>query len=239
MPEVVLTLVGSRPETPSVRSFFFESSPPASWSAGQYLMLRMEAPGDPRGPSRMFTISASPSEPRIMITTHVANRSPFKERLASLEFGTPLKGRVPMGTFILHEPGPRRAVFLAPGIGITPFRAIARQATDADLPHEILLLYSCRTPEEIVFRRDLEIMEEDNPRFRTVVTITRAEESKERWDGPTGHIDAAFVRKHAGSLDDAVVYVAGPPSTVEGLLRVVEELQVPKDRVRAERFTGY
>ena len=239
MTEVVLSLVSSRPETPSVRSFMFTSEPPAKWDAGQYLMLRMEAPGDPRGPSRMFTISASPTEPRVMITTHVVNRSPFKEKLAGLPFGTPLKARVPMGTFGLHDDATKRAVFLAGGIGITPFRSMIRRATDAGLPQDILLLYSARTPEEIVFRRDLEILEDDNPLFKMVTTITRMEDSTEHWDGLTGHIDAAFVRKHAGPLDDAIVYAAGPPASVQGLVDLVAGLGVPKERIRAERFTGY
>ncbi len=93
MTEVVLSLVSSRPETPSVRSFMFTSEPPAKWDAGQYLMLRMEAPGDPRGPSRMFTISASPTEPRVMITTHVVNRTPLALRRRSCSDGTSRSSR--------------------------------------------------------------------------------------------------------------------------------------------------
>ena len=74
MPELVLTLVGTRPESRDVRSFLFTPSAPVGHRAGQYLMLRMEAPGDPRGPSRTFTISSSPTEgERVMITTRLTS----------------------------------------------------------------------------------------------------------------------------------------------------------------------
>ena len=239
MPEVLLTLAETRRETPDVRSFVFTPSAPVGHRAGQYLMLRMDAPGDPRGPSRTFTISSSPTEgDRIMITTRVSP-SPFKQRLAGLPPGTELRARAPMGTFALHEDASKRAIFLAGGIGITSFRAMIRYAMDADLPHEILLLYSCRTVEEIALRRELEMLAARNPRFRMVITVTRPAESVERWDGPTSRIDAQFLKEHAGPLDDAIVYAAGPPATVEYLLRAALSLGVPNEKTRAERFTGY
>ena len=239
MPEVLLTLAETRRETPDVRSFVFTPNAPVGHRAGQYLMLRMDAPGDSRGPSRTFTISSSPTEgDRIMITTRVSP-SPFKQRLGSLPPGTELKARVPMGTFTLPENPAPWVVFLADGIGITPFRAIIRYATDVELPTDILLLYSCRTPEDIVFRNELEDLAHRNPRLRIVTTVTRPEESTTAWPGPTRHVDADFLREHAGPLDDALVYAAGPPAMVEDMLGAAASLGVPKERLRAERFTGY
>ncbi len=239
MPEVLLTLAESRPETTEVRRFRFTPNPAVAHRAGQYLMLRMEAPGDARGPSRTFTIASSPTEPGGFLIATRITASVFKQRLASLPLGTQLKARAPIGTFTLPDVDGQRLVFLAGGIGVTPFRAMAQYAADSGLRHEILLLHSCRTPEEIVFRKDLGAIGARNPRFRVVVTITRPEDSSSPWSGPTGDIDMDFLQRHAAPLDDATVYAAGPPAIVDAMIAAAASRGVPKARLRAERFTGY
>ena len=173
-----------------------------------------------------------------MITTRLTS-STFKQRLASLPPGTELKARAPIGIFTLPDPPISRVVFLADGIGATPFRAMSRYATDVGLPTQIDFLYSSLTPEDIVFRGELEDLARRNPRLRIVTTITRPEDSMTAWGGPTGYLDADFLRDHAGRLDDAVVFAAGPPAMVDAILAAAASLGVPKDRLRAERFTGY
>ena len=75
----------------------------------------------------------------------------------------------------------------------TPFRAMTRYATDVGLPTQIDFLYSSPTPEDIVFRGELEDLARRNPRLRIVTTITRPEDSMTAWSGPTGHLDAGFL----------------------------------------------
>ncbi len=239
MPEVLLTLAESRPETTEVRRFRFTPNPAVAHRAGQYLMLRMEAPGDARGPSRTFTIASSPTEPGGFLIATRITASVFKQRLASLPVGTQLKARAPIGTFTLPDVDGQTLVFLAGGIGATPFRAMARYAADGGLRHEILLLHACRVPEEIVFRKDFEAIAARNLRFRVIVTITDPKESATVWSGPTGPIDADFLQRHVGLLDDAIVYAAGPPAIVDAMISAAASRGVPKERLRAERFTGY
>ena len=90
-----------------------------------------------------------------------------------------------------------------------------------------------------MFRREFEELANRNPRLRIAMTVTRPDEPSTPWMGPTGHLDADFLRGHAGGLDDAMVYAAGPPAMVDAMLAAAASLGVPKDRLRAERFTGY
>jgi predicted ferric reductase len=99
------------------------------YTAGQYAFFDIGGVhNDPKGPIRHFTISSSPTEDFIMITTRIRD-SPYKKRLSSLEEGTIVKVRGPQGKFILHDDYSKPAVFLSGGIGVTPFRSMIKYAS--------------------------------------------------------------------------------------------------------------
>src|SRR5437763_3695881 len=91
-----------------------------NYTAGQYAFFDIgDVYNDPKGPIRHFTISSSPTEDFIMITTRIRD-TPYKKRLSSLEKGVKVKVRGPQGKFTLHEDYSKTAVFLSGGIGVTP-----------------------------------------------------------------------------------------------------------------------
>ena len=88
------------------------------------------------------------------------------------------------------EPDPegnttKPAVFLAGGIGITPFVSILLQATRDKLPHELYLFYSNRRPEDAAFFDDLQRAESQNAKFRMIPTMTQMAKSSHEWKGET------------------------------------------------------
>jgi ferredoxin-NADP reductase len=145
----------------------------------------------------------------------------------------------PFGSLTLHNKRSRAAVFIAGGIGITPFMSIIRQATHDRLPQKISLLYSNRRPEDAAFLAELEDLAESNPEFRLVATMTEMAKSGHRWDGERRLVDAAFIRDHARDLPDPIFYVAGPPALVEAMRRTLGEAGVDEDDIRSEDFYGY
>ena len=102
--------------------------------AGQYAFFDIGGVhNDSKGPIRHFTISSSPTEDFIMITTRIRD-SPYKKRLSSLEEDTIVKVRGPQGKFVLHEDYSKPAVFLSGGIGVTPFRSMIKSSVgDEDI----------------------------------------------------------------------------------------------------------
>jgi ferredoxin-NADP reductase len=233
MADVQLTLEATREETPTIRSFRFRPAEPFKWRPGQYLMIKLDVK-DPRGVFRSFSIASAPSEGHVLVATRVVGRSPFKRALEALPPNATLNVKAPLGKFVLQED--RRAVFVVGGIGITPIRSMVRHATDARLPIDLLLLYAARSEAELAFREDLEQMARENPRLRVVPTLTRPDDG---WTGARGRIDGTFVRREAGSLDDAVVYVCGRPEFVSALRTEIMALGVPLPRVLSEQFPGY
>ncbi len=125
------------------------------YKAGQFAFFDIGGVyNDPKGPIRHFTISSSPTENFIMLSTRIRD-SPYKKRLETLEKGTKVKVRGPEGRFVLHEDYSKTAVFLSGGIGVTPFRSIVKYATDKQLPIKIIMFDSNRNKENILFKKGL------------------------------------------------------------------------------------
>ncbi len=228
-----------RDETPTVKTFRFERPDvPFTFRPGQYMAVRIGGVDDPRGDSRTFSISSSPSDlDGISVTTRLGP-SPFKQRLFRLEAGEDVNLWGPFGSFVLEPNHP--AVLLGGGIGVTPFRSMIRFAAVERRDQVIVLLYSSRTSEEVVYRREFEDLARTWPNFRPMLCVSRPEESKEPWPGRTGHVDAALVREGLAGLRHPVCYICGPPGMVQGLHAILaREIRLPPGQIRTESFTGY
>src|ERR1035437_9590818 len=128
-----LSLMQKKTESPDVESFIFKPSESIIWKAGQFFhyVLHHE-PTDDRGSDRWFTISSAPFEKNVMITTRLTpdKGSSFKKKLTSLKIGKTIEVSNIDGDFTVDDPT-KEHVFIAGGIGITPFRSILK-----DLDHD-------------------------------------------------------------------------------------------------------
>ncbi|MGQ0796496.1 MAG: FAD-dependent oxidoreductase, partial [Methanobacteriota archaeon] len=204
---------------------------------GQYLLVRLDAPEDPRRGSRSFTMANAPSEPYVLITTRMRAASAFKRALAALRPGDRVPAKGPFGRFGLRDDG-APALMVAAGVGVTPFRAMVRHAIATGRTAPVTVVTSDRVPGAVPFRTEFDTWATRHPWLRVVRTITRPSESSAPWTGRTGRIDAGWLV----DLVDAprvAAYVAGSPAFVEAIVPVVQRLGVPADRITLERFLGY
>lgn len=211
--------------------------------AGQYAFLDIgEVYNDPKGPVRHFTIASSPTEEFVLIGTRIRD-SPYKKRLDSLQTGTEIKVRGPLGKFTLHEDYSRPAVFLSGGIGVTPFRSMIKYATDMKLPVRIIMFDSNRNEQNILFRTDFENCSRANENLRIIYTITSEQDVvNKEWKGEKGKIDAAMLKRHleSGDLENCIFYICGPPPMLKAMQEILaQNLRVPAERIKVEEFTGY
>ena len=144
-----------------------------------------------------------------------------------------------MGSFTLHKTSVKAAVFLAGGIGITPFFSIAKQADHDQLPHSVYLFYSNRRPEDAPFLEILETLQKTNSHFRFVGTMTAMPLSKKTWDGETGLIDKAMLSRYLSDLQGPIYYIAGPPAMVTDMRKMLVASSIDEDDIRTEEFSGY
>ena len=159
-----LKLIERRTEIEGVESFIFEPEEPLSWKAGQYLhyVLHHE-PTDDRGSDRWFTIASAPFEKNVAITTRLTGESgsSFKKKLASLVIGKSIEISHLEGDFIV-ENEQEEYVFMAGGIGITPFYSILKQTDHEEKKLKITLLYANRDS-LIPYKKELETFAQNNP----------------------------------------------------------------------------
>jgi glycine betaine catabolism B len=235
----VLPLLESRRESPTSMTFRFSTEGTGfHYLSNQAVRLALPGVDDPWGAVRSFSLSSSPSEPGFISITCKISDTPFKQALARLSPGATAEVFGPLGHFLYDRTRP--SVFIAGGIGITPFRGMLRYAADTGVSTPRRLLYSARTPEEFVFRAELDELSRTSPHFQVHYTVTRSSESTTPWNGRVGRIDEAWIRKVAQPLDHPKYFVAGLPEMVDEMVSILgESLSVPEDDIDYEVFRGY
>jgi glycine betaine catabolism B len=202
--------------------------------------VRLFLPGvdDPWGAVRSFSLSSSPTESgHISITCKISD-TPFKQALSRLRPGERAEVYGPLGLFLYD--GARPSLFIAGGIGITPFRGMLRYAADTHVSTPRRLLYSARVPEEFVFRAELDELARSSQDLEVRYTVTRPRESSNEWNGRVGRIGASWIREIAEPLERPRYYIAGLPEMVEETVTtLVRSLSVPEDDVDYEVFRGF
>lgn len=221
-------------------SFFFDkSSIDFNYIAGQYVRVTIDKDyEDERGKSRYFSAASAPSSQELMITTRII-KSPFKMQLKALTPGEMVKFTGPLGQFVVDEEDTRPHVFIAGGIGITPFHSIVTQAAYKKLNTVFTLFCSYSTVEDIVYHDEFTRIAEEYKNFIYVPTVTHPEESKTLWNGEKGRLNDQMIHKYISDIDAAVYFIAGPATMVDALKRIITDMGVQEDRIKAENFPGY
>jgi ferredoxin-NADP reductase len=221
-------------------AFYFDKPAGFDFRAGQALHITLLNPPetDSEGNTRTFSIASPPFEDRLMIATRMRD-SAFKRVLKRFPLGTAVKIHGPIGSLTLHKNSSKPAVFLAGGIGITPFLIILRQAAKDKLPHLLHLFYSNRRPEDAPFLDTLTELRRANTNFHFVPTMTEMGKSQQNWTGETGVLDGRILAKNLASLQGPIYYIAGPPAMVAAMWLVLTGAGADKDDIRSEKFSGY
>jgi ferredoxin-NADP reductase len=221
------------PRTYNVTSFRFPRPAELDYKAGQFLFVTFKADG--KELSKHFSFSSSPTEKTQIEFTKKLSDSEFSAILRGLKKGNWARIDAPYGKFTF-EGEYKKIGLLGGGIGITPFMGICKYCTDMHLDTKITLLYGNRTESDIVFRKELEALQEQNKNLKVVFTLNEADS---RWKGATGFITADMIQKEISDYKDTVFYTCGPPAMVKVMEKLVEQLSLPKTQLKREYFTGY
>lgn len=209
-------------------SFIFEPSEPISWRPGQYthFFMKQDHPDD-RGIERWFTISSAPSEGKVVITTRINKErsSTFKQALVALKPGDQIEMDDPKGKFVIEDPS-RNYIFIAGGIGITPFHSILKEMDTTKQKLNILLLYANPT-NDIVFKNELDEIQARNPSVKIQYVINPQ------------RIDDQLLSEKINQVENPFIYISGPEPMVEALTEEVKKLGVAEDNIKGDYFPGY
>jgi len=228
-----------RSETGEVISFVFDLEGQSfPYRPGQYVPYELDALTfpDERGPHRHFTISSSPTENGIVMFTTRMRGSGFKETLRHAPLGYELSIGVPAGSFVMPEGETRDHVFIAGGIGVTPYRSILRHATDMKNPIHVIMLYFNHSAANIVFRQELDEIALQMPTFGLVHVLSEPELG---WTGEKGKLDERFLRKWVPDPEKRLFWISGPPALVAEYKDLAKRVGVSDGAIRTDNFIGY
>ncbi len=206
----------------NIFSFYFEPEQKLNYIAGQFIELTLPFKTDElRGNKRWFTLSSSPDEKYLFITTRIyPKKSHFKEALNSLEKGQEVDVSLPMGDFVLPKNAGEELVFIAIGIGITPYRSIVHYLPQEKKKRKITLIFANKDFEDFIFD-DL---------------FSSAEISYIKHHGK---LDLTDVKSYIPSLGSKTIYLSGPERTVENLYKDLLADEIKPEHISVDYFHNY
>jgi ferredoxin-NADP reductase len=220
-----LTLLRKEHLTDNIWAFQFSSPKPLNYVPGQYVQVELPHDNpDSEGTKRWFTNSAAPFQGILQITTRVTNTT-FKQALGNLPIGGELQLIAqPDGDFVWQD-GDRPLVFVAGGIGVTPFYSMLKQRVHDQLPLKATLIYGGRS-EDLPFRAELDEWAAAKPDFRVEYAIGAP-------------LTAATLSALDPNLNASLVYLSGPEPMVEALGDDLKAHGLPAEQLKQDFFPNY
>jgi glycine betaine catabolism B len=248
-------------EGTDIMTFRFTKDGYPEYKAGQFAFFPLDnVDNDSRGPVRHFSLTSSPTEDALIISTRIRD-TPYKQRLSTIQEGEQVKVSKPQGNFVLHDDYSKHAIFLSGGIGVTPFRSMIKYATDKQLPIKITMFDSNRNRQNILYKDEFDKWAAQNQNLKIIYTITAEEEkggeperhtmadasssaaeTKGNWNGERSRIDRTMIERHLSKeeISNAIFYICGPPGMTKALAGLLQkQFQIPDGRIKVEEFTGY
>ncbi len=236
-----LTLVKKTRLSDWMDDFEFSSDEKFPFTPGQYLEWTLaHAPSDDRGNRRYFTIASAPSEPNIHFGVKFSDKgSTFKRSLTALPIGGSIMASGLAGDFMLPKNVKENLVFIAGGIGVTPFRSMVKDMLLGGKRRDIVMLYSNQSSEGIAYK---EIFDEASVKLSMPVfyLVTR-EEKQPGWPANMFAVKMTgdFIRQHVPDYLDRTFYISGTHEMVVGLEHDLRTIGVKKRRIKKDFFPGF
>ncbi|HTJ55958.1 MAG TPA: RnfABCDGE type electron transport complex subunit D [Devosiaceae bacterium] len=234
---VVLTLQRIEKAANGAFDFIFSSDRQLAFAAGQYLewTLPLRRPDD-RGNRRYFTIASAPSEEEIRLGVRLSPKgSAFKRELAELRPGDSIVASQLAGSFVLPRDPRQKLVFIAGGIGITPFRSMLGELLERDEARPITVLYGNGSIGEIAYG---DILEAAARRLGINTHYAVLNRDGATPDMTIGFIDEETIRSCVPDFRDRVFYISGPQPMVAAQRRHLRNMGVPPWRIKTDFFPG-
>ena len=209
---------------------------PFEFKPGQYLTFRISLGGEKL--FRSYSISSSPSERHYCeISVKRINGgvgSTFFH--SSIEPNSQLECSGAHGKFIFTGDESNKLFLIGGGIGVTPLMSMLKQLAFTQWQHEVFLLFAVRTPDQIIFRQELDTIQRKLPGFRLMVLPTELSEAP--WVGPSGLINDDLVNLLVPDVAGCRIYICGPKPMMEAATTLLTGLGVQQNQILTELFTS-
>ncbi len=246
--ELMVRCVGVIDETHDVKTFRFLAKEPVlfSYQPGQFVTLNLEINGKPV--KRSYSISSTPSRPHTLEITVKRVPPPSDTPDAppglvsnwlhdNIKVGNEIKISGPLGKFTCGANPSPKLLMISAGSGITPMMSMSRWVLDTAADCDVVFFHCARSPRDIIFQRELELMSAQNSKFRLAIAITKPE-SGQAWWSFTGRLNEQMLHAIAPDFFERTVYVCGPDGFMKGVKTLMEQLGFPMQNYYEESFGG-
>jgi glycine betaine catabolism B len=237
--KVLLKFKKRRKLTPEIVDFVFMPSQQLVFIPGQYMEFTLEHQRpDSRGNRRYFTLASSPTETTVHLGVRFyENGSSFKRAMYRLDGKTRLAAGQIAGDFTLPADPAEKLVFIAGGIGITPFRSMLKYLLDTRQRRDIVLLYANKTVHEIVYQ-DVLNAASTQLGVKTFYTLTDPTAVPRNWTGFIGRLNEQMILRAMPDFDERTYYLSGPPEMVRAYEQVLKNMGVSGHQMKKDFFPG-
>jgi glycine betaine catabolism B len=236
---VILKLAKRIKVTPYLVDFVFKPSQKLAFLPGQYMEFTLAHPQtDSRGNRRYFTLASSPTENVVHLGVRFYEKSSsFKRALYSIDGRTNLVAAQIAGDFTLPRNPEKKLVFLAGGIGITPFRSMLKYLLDTQQTRDIILFYTNKTVDEIAYK-DVLGQAQTRMGVKIFYALTEKTALPRNWTGIKGRIDEQMLLKTIPDYLERIYYLSGPPEMVRTYEESLKKLQIKSSQIKKDFFPG-
>lgn len=210
--------------------FIFEPDRRFSFSPGQYMewTFGYENP-DNRGIRRYFTVASSPTERNVIIgVKFYPEASTFKKNLLAMKKDDSIVASGLAGDFTLPRDKKKKLVFIAGGIGVTPFRSMVKSLIDKNEARDVTLFFLNKKKEDVAYKN---IFDEAEYKLwiKTIYIFT----------DEGGRLDGDLVKKEVPDFKDRTFYISGPNAMVKAIEDILKKAGVARRNIKKDFFPGF
>lgn len=217
-------------ETHDTFTIILKSKSPLAFKPGQFCFLRLNK--EDLYARHPFTISSLPGEKRISFTVKLFGR--FTKALKELQKGEEVIVDGPFGNFLIKDKT-RDLVFIAGGVGITPFASMIKDKVfRKEINQSVTLLYGSRNRDGIIFKDYFDSLKQSWLSVVNVLSADKNDSVPQSYE--TGYINEAIIKKYVKNIDDSVFYICGPESMKSSVVNILKKLSVKRKNIIIEDF---
>jgi ferredoxin-NADP reductase len=207
-----------------------------SYKPGQFVTFILNI--DNREVKRSYSMSSSPSRPHLLEVT--VKRMPGG--LVSnwfcdyVKLGDVLTAKGPTGKFTCFNYPSNKMLFIGAGSGITPILSMSRWIADTASNVDVKLLASFKSPLDIIFRKEFEMLSARSKNFQVGITVTSGWHGTDFWAGFTGRINGHMLNMFVPDIQERDIFLCGPKPFSDNVKKLLRDMAFDMSRFHTESF---
>jgi ferredoxin-NADP reductase/Na+-translocating ferredoxin:NAD+ oxidoreductase RnfD subunit len=226
--------------TNDIFEYVFSPSRKIAFAPGQYMEWTLgHDDSDSRGVRRYFTLASSPTERDLRLgIKFYKDSSTYKKTMGAMDGDVEIVAAQIGGDFTLPKDPNVKCVFIAGGIGVTPFRSMIKFLLDTRQRRTITMFYSNKTFGDIAYK-DVFDKAEKELGVRTIYTVSDRRGLPPNWVGLLGRLQPAWILRYVPDYQERVFYLSGPNEMVESFKSALRQLGIPPSNIKVDYFSGF